>query len=278
MLPLLITLATAALAVRGDSLCPTPELVQQHLDSLDPGAAGWVDVVSFPEAVELTYWSADQLPLARRRLERQGACGDLAQASAVVIATWAARPTPPPPLPTVTEVAPEPTTLSAEPERRLQPGVSLGARLLVPVQTPDVRASGPLLASTVTIAVDYLKSNGFGGRVEAWFSPPAATWSPFFSPRTLGVGLGAGPVFRLDVSPAVTVDLAQLTSLSVLFANDNSSPFFCVSADVGATVLFGKDGLVPYLRVSGGLTHQTLTTNVLLPGAFLAVGVTWMRT
>lgn len=100
-----------------------------------------------------------------------------------------------------------------------------------------------------------------------------------FASLTFGAGLGVGPSYRVDAGPLVSIDLSAVANLSVLFANDTAhSPLVCAGGELGATVSFGKDGLVPYLRFTGGFTHQTIVQNVVVPGAFLAVGFTWMRT
>ena len=92
-----------ALDIQGDSTCPTPGEVAGHVEPLlspnhtfHSGLRLRVDAVPSttlePSSREIEVRlesSGERQPLASRRLERSGSCGQLAEAVAVVVASWA---------------------------------------------------------------------------------------------------------------------------------------------------------------------------------------------
>ena len=87
----------AAIAVDGDALCPAPAEVAARLPSLlradgtsAPGPARRARVDARDGAIALSLTDERGRLVAARKLEAHRACDDLAQASAVILATWLA--------------------------------------------------------------------------------------------------------------------------------------------------------------------------------------------
>jgi hypothetical protein len=98
-----IALLSERVDVQGSATCPSPAEVAERIAPLlpaergfPPGAVLRVDVGGSEIEVRLEAEGAP-VPLASRRLPRSGSCGELAEAAAVVAASWAGRYDTPPP-------------------------------------------------------------------------------------------------------------------------------------------------------------------------------------
>ena len=120
MLLLLFALA-GGVEVESAGACPQAQEVAQKVAALLPAAARTAPdrarIERVGDRLQLELRRADGTPIAWRRLEAQAACGELADAAAVMIATWeqeleAGRPLPPPDFdrdaPAVAETPPAP--------------------------------------------------------------------------------------------------------------------------------------------------------------------------
>src|SRR5450432_1014800 len=90
-----VTLASGAFEVTGDSTCPTPAEVARRMDELLPSptaanatGAARVVVTRNGTALRLTLLGANANELATRELQASGSCEDLAAAAAVVVGAW----------------------------------------------------------------------------------------------------------------------------------------------------------------------------------------------
>ncbi len=97
MAPSLFVLWLGLLDVQGDSTCPRPAEVSQHLSSLGNRSgvgtaehANRVNLSSGEGFVNIELLGADGELLAERRLERAAPCDELAEAVAVIVAAWEA--------------------------------------------------------------------------------------------------------------------------------------------------------------------------------------------
>jgi len=100
-----LALLSERVDVQGTSTCPSPAEVAERIAPLlpaergfPPGAVLRVDAAAGASEIEVHLeGEAAPVPLASRRLLRSGSCGELAEAAAVVAASWAGRYDTPPP-------------------------------------------------------------------------------------------------------------------------------------------------------------------------------------
>jgi hypothetical protein len=99
-----IALLSERVDVQGSSTCPSPAEVAERIAPLlpaergfPPGAVLRVDEGVGTSDIEVLLKGDGAPPLASRRLLRSGSCGELAEAAAVVAASWAGRYDTPPP-------------------------------------------------------------------------------------------------------------------------------------------------------------------------------------
>ena len=142
-----------AIAVRGDSRCPTaPEVAAALAGLLPPGAMTGAarEVVELSgqhsTSVSVRLTNAQNQVLAEKRLPESLSCAERARAAAVIVAAWEARFAAPPPIdgPPV-----QPPPLAPAPPRPAAPGASL-TRAAPPLVAPaavEVEAGAAVLAS-----------------------------------------------------------------------------------------------------------------------------------
>jgi len=205
----LVALQSGGLAVRGTATCPSPAEVAESLEPLmpadrrlPPGVVLHVDAGAEPAEIELRMESDDDpTPFASRRLPRLGSCRELAEAAAVVAASWAGRYDTPAPA----KVAPWDTTSGP-------PGVV--RREATPVEAParawSIGATGGLDGASaggatahggVELTAALGRTRWFGrvqvaGTGERWFPVDAGTaaWWRLLVIPSVGAAWG-GPVF-----------------------------------------------------------------------------------
>jgi hypothetical protein len=87
------TLFAAPLELGGDSVCPPIDTIAGRVAELAPGAdakgpVGFVEISRAGDRLRLELRGADGTTLSSRELDGAASCDDLADAAAVVIATW----------------------------------------------------------------------------------------------------------------------------------------------------------------------------------------------
>jgi hypothetical protein len=94
---IIVLAVLGGIGIRGQVACPTVQQIHDRVEGLIPPDADnlhWVEVTEQPDGLKLSLWSPS-LKLEAVRTIPKASCDELARASAVAIATWAAkRPTP----------------------------------------------------------------------------------------------------------------------------------------------------------------------------------------
>ena len=277
---LLAALTTAGIGVRGVTSCPNALEVQAHLEGLSEmgGPTSWAELFSATDGVELLYWSPDRKLLGHRLLARSGSCSDLARASAVVIATWASLPLPPPSAPigprlelVYEDEEPPPDLFRDGVPRRFVGSLALGGQ-----------AMGPFVAPGFSVGIEYLPVEGLGLRLSGSFSGPfrastPADWKLLGGTAGL-VTVATGPVVRRRLLSSLTADFLASAGVALLARNELSpavAPGFV--ADLGARLLFRWGGLIPFVGLSAGVLVTPVGGGRVLPDLTLSLGFFWGR-
>jgi hypothetical protein len=272
VLALLLTSPAPLIVVEGDTACPTPAEVAARVAALLPAdaAAEAPDVARIEvEAgtMRVTLSRPDGATLGEREIDGSFPCADLAEAAAVVVATWesdvhpeyrAPAPPPPPAAPAAVAAAPPPAPPAPA-------AVDLGAALAGSL-APSSAGAAPALGA---LAVGSWTPGGrrFGLR-------GAVQWT---AERELELGAGAvlwrrvtaalGPQLRLtSAATRWAVDLhaaglaAWLAAGGSGFTMDRQGNSFDPGVGLGIRALwFGPSGLIPWLELGGAgwLRSQT---------------------
>jgi hypothetical protein len=215
----LVALLAEGVDVQGSSTCPSPAEVAERIAPLLPAEQGFppgtvlrVDEGARPGEVEVRLeGDGAQAPLASRRLARTGSCGELAEAAAVVAASWAGRYDTPPP----EALAPgdgsrpvvgvrrdrEPAAVGAGPDRwSIGLGGGVGA----------ARAGGLTPHGGLEVTATWQGTQWFGrlvlaGTGERWFSVGAgnAAWWRMLAIPSAGLTRGESLFFEASAGPVV---------------------------------------------------------------------------
>jgi hypothetical protein len=287
----------------GETGCPTPAEVAARVAALlpavernEPADVAHIEIAG--DRMHVTLAQPDGTPLGERDIDARFPCADLAQAAAVVIATWESDvhpefrpPAPPPPAPPPAPAAP-PVAVVAPPAPPAAAAYDLGAGLAGSL-APSSQGAGPALG-TLAVGSWTPGARGLGGRA-------AVAWT---ADRELELGAGnvrwrrltaaLGPQVRFG-TPATrwALDLhveglaAWLTAAGGGFTNDHRGDTFDPGVGAGARVLWfgdraGDRTVLAWLEVMGAgwLRRQTAfatpgVVNVTLPRfeAGLALGL-----
>jgi hypothetical protein len=207
---LLLWLAFPVPDITGDSTCPTPPEVRARLAAMANAEGGETAVEPAPhraylsrteEVVHVELLDAEGTLLAERTLEPSDACGDLAEAIAVVLATWEARFNPEldtklVPLWPAPRPAPPPVVVmpSQPPPRRLRFDAGLG--LLTSIARGEA-VLGARLEGSLFPARPPL---GLYAALGATATHTQSIDEPAGEAKWLRAALAVGPVYRLGLA------------------------------------------------------------------------------
>lgn len=301
LLALLLAASAPVVVVEGDTACPTPAEVAARVATLLPAGGGTepADVARIEvEAgtMRVTLTRPDGATLGERAIDGTFPCADLAEAAAVVLATWesdvhpeyrAAPPPPPAPgAPAVAVVAAPPP-----PAPRAPAAYDLGAAVAGSL-APSSGGAAPALGALAVGSWTPSGRLGLRGAVQ---------WT---AERELELGAGAvgwrrvtaalGPQLRFTTAGTRwALDFhaeglaAWLTASGSGFTRDRQGDSFDPGLGAGVRALwFGRQGLVPWLELAGAgwLRSQTAFATpgvdaVTLPRleATLALGLSFGR-
>lgn len=274
VLALLLASSAPVVIVEGDTACPTPAEVAARVATLLPAGAGTAQADVARIEVEagtmrVTLTRSDGATLGERAIDGTFPCADLAEAAAVVLATWESDVHPeyraaPPPHPAPTE-PPVVAVTAPPPAPRAPAAFDLGAAVAGSLAPSPAGGAAPALGA---LAVgSWTPSGRLGLR-------GALQWT---AERELELGAGAvrwrrataalGPQLRFT-SPDTrwALDLhadglaAWLTAGGAGFTRDRQGDSFDPGLGAGVRALwFGRRGLVPWLELAGAgwLRSQT---------------------
>jgi hypothetical protein len=216
MTPLLLAL-WLALDIHGDTTCPTPPEVSQHLARLTPeGGKGEQAPHAYLSpregSVNIVLLGPDGGPLAERRLDRSGSCAEMAEAVAVILAAWQAKFSPTvspadfqPALSAPTVVAPSPVSV---PRRFL---FDAGLALLTSVVGGEL----VLGAKLEGVLSPFAHGLGFHLALSMASNHTQTISSPPLEAQWIRPALSAGPNLRLH-SDSLALDLHGDAVLAIL--------------------------------------------------------------
>ena len=220
-----IWLAYSVPEIAGDCACPTPAEVRERLATVADSGEGKpsgdlglhrVYLSSTNQSVHIELLDADGNPLAERTLDRSGTCGDVAEAIAVVLASWEAKfnpnlAPPPAPLPAPSAPPPEPVVVT---ERQPPPPRSLpfdaGLALLASVVGGEAvfgaRFEGCLFPGDVPL--------GLHAALSATSTHTQSVATPSIDAQWMRAALSVGPTYRLGhAAPGVDVHAGAVLAL-----------------------------------------------------------------
>jgi len=193
--------------ITGDSTCPTPPEVRERLAALANTGAGETAIEPAPhraylsrtdQAVHIELLDAEGRLLAERTLEPSDRCSDLAEAIAVVLASWEARfnpelATPMAPLPTEPRPAPAPVVAkpTEPPPPRPMPfdaGLALLTSIVDGEAVLGARLEGSLFPADLPL--------GLHAALSATTTHTQAITTPPSEAKWLRAALAAGPSYR----------------------------------------------------------------------------------
>jgi hypothetical protein len=222
---LAVWLAYPVPEIAGDCTCPTPAEVRERLVPLaDSGAGETTDEIaphraylsSTNQSVHVELLAADGNLLAERSLDRTGTCSDVAEAVAVVLATWEAKlnpnlATPVAPLPAPPAPAPERVVATkAEPAPPRPMPFDAGLALLASVVGGEAvfgaRIEGCLFPSDVSI--------GLHAALSATSTHTQSIATPASDAQWMRAALSVGPNYRLgQAAPGLDVHASAVLAL-----------------------------------------------------------------
>lgn len=207
-------LAAPMLEVTGDSTCPTPEEVRDRLAGLTPStqesaaddaAAHRAVLSSRHQSVHIELLGSDGGLLAERNLDNAGACGELAEAVAVVLSTWQAKFNPNLATPTVSPPLRLPDKSAAtnvektKPRSKRRMPFDVGMALLASIVGGDTafgaKLEGCLFPINIPLGVDVVLSAASTHSQSIKELDGAAQW--------WRVALSAGPSYRIGRGLAI---------------------------------------------------------------------------
>jgi hypothetical protein len=273
MLPLLAGagLFAAAIAVSGETSCPSASDVQARVGALLPAGAddgrsgaaqAWLE--GGQGQLKIALVRPDGAVAGERVIEGEHGCDELADAAAVVLAAWmsderaaahlplgsidpalappavTSRPTPPPPLP------PAPAAGAREPSGpALEIGAGAGAAVAGTVAPAGLLAAswapagGRLAARLAGVLTSTHEATLPGGSVR-W-----SRWSLALGPEYRG---SAG---RLAIAPHASFTLGRLTAEGRGFPLPRAAASAVAGAEAGLRVATRRRGLRPFIEVNG---------------------------
>lgn len=227
----------AIVAIDGETTCPTPTQVSEHLDALltdrsRTAAPDHARLASTGDVVELELDNDSGRTLARRDFSRQASCEQLAAAIAVVIATWEIG---------VAGVAP---TISVEAHARAKPPSSLWLAVGAgPATVLDRGGWAPGGTAELSIGSASRRWAGLLDAVlttsnDVSLAPGSASWVR----ERLAIGgrvevLAGGP-FALDVTGQMVAGL--LVASGAGFSTDRTSTTIDPGAALGLRASFAR--------------------------------------
>jgi hypothetical protein len=262
MLSLLASATTgaviAAVAVRGETSCPTPEAVAARLEALVPGAAGTAPapvrqahLARDGAGLHIALHAQDGTPIARRTLPGQHSCEALAEAAAVIIAAWQIDIARGPLL--AAEEAPPRARLELERPARapaLGPRWGLGA-----AGGLSLAGSSAAPAAAVSVTHAPAPAQAWAGRLDLSYRGPRELGLPGGQVRWQRWVLGAGPQLQgaagatgwaFHLGPALGI--TRLEGRGLVNARDNTD--FGLGVAGGARMSLGSTGLRPFLEIA----------------------------
>lgn len=277
----------SAIRLSGDATCPSPTIVQAQLDSLvaPSGSEHLATLTAVPEGVELHLLGAEGSVIARRTLPSNSSCDSLAQAAAVVLATWAVE---------YASEAAEPSPLSVEspvevktagtvsaPDRRwvfevggaLLGSLSAGGPVGGGMIRGSVGSSNSHLSAELSVLYDGVRQISIG--------PGYANWQRWDAVGGVTYSLSRLP-FRVEISGDAVLSLVSAQGIG--FTPDSSAIAVDPGLSAGARILLLNGSWHPWIGawVTGWLrsevpTIQGLSAQPALPQieGFGGLGLCW---
>jgi hypothetical protein len=203
---LALWLAQPMLDIEGQSRCPTPAEVSEHLARLVPGS-GTGRTGHEPHAylsdskrfVNIELLSPDGGLLAERRLDRAAPCADLAEAVAVILAAWQAKFSP---ALAPAEVSPPPPAFVGSPsevESRRAVELDMGVAALMSIVGGEAALGAKLEGALFPFGLPL----GLDGALSLTAPHTQSFASPAVKAKWIRPALSLGPGLRLRGRPLV---------------------------------------------------------------------------